>query len=128
MATFKKIYTVSELLKMVEKSTIIPFCWRNGDQIPQFYFVDARRSCVATDYENLHFVTHKSNYYRLKKKIYFLPFRVRIENHCKYDQLYFILEVCPIILGDPFYYDPVSELKRLANEFSKDYKVSTYVL
>ena len=128
MATFKKNYTVSELLKMVEKSTIIPFCWRSGDQIPQFYFVDGRRSCVATDYDELHFVTHKSNYYRFKKKIQFLPFRVRIENHCKYNQLYFVLSFCHPVFNNTFYFDSKTELERLLDIYSSNYKVNVVVL
>lgn len=128
MATFKRSYTVAQLLDMLKKSTILPFCWRNVDSVPKFYFVDSRRSCVATDYENLHFVSHKANYYRLKKKIEFLPFRVRLLNHCNYNQLYYVLEVCPFIKGDCFYYDPATELERLSNLFSPDYKVNAFVI
>lgn len=102
MATFKLFYKTSELLDIIKRETLLPYCWCDGAGIPQFYMVDSRRDpfieidfrphsnaylCSHPDikYVSMHFITHKSNYYRLVKKIDSLPFGINVfssENFC----------------------------------------------
>ena len=128
MATFKKNYTVSELLKMVDRSVILPFCFRfDENSIPHFYFVDARRRPVGIESGKFEFVTHRSNFYRFKKKLSNLPFRFCEIGHCNYNQICFC--VVPIdSFGYPFYYDPIHQLHHFMACDGSNYEVKVHIL
>lgn len=76
MATFKSRYTTSELLKVMERRSLIHYYWayNNGEYI--FYFVDNRRIPFYRPIGLIHLCCHKANYYRLRNKINYLPFRL----------------------------------------------------
>lgn len=78
MSTFNLRYTTSELLKVMERRSLILYYWtfNNGEYI--FYFVDNRRLPSRNQNGLLHFTCHKANYYRLRNKINFLPFRLSL--------------------------------------------------
>ncbi len=127
MATFKKIYSVSELLKLVEKRSLIPFCWRNGQALPEFYLVDSRRSPELLERYEIRFCSNKSNFYRFKNKINSLPLCLNLLLGDEY-YYYYSLQARSTILGNPLCYNPVPALKKLSESFSSDYKVRVYVL
>lgn len=76
MATFKSRYTTSELLKVMQRRSLIHYYWTCKNDEYTFYFVDNRRSLSRASNGLLHFCCHKANYYRLLNKISFLPFRL----------------------------------------------------
>ena len=76
MATFKSRYTTSELLKVIERRSLIHYYWKYNNSEYTFFFVDNRRPLSRASNGILHLCCHKANYYRLCKKIYYLPFRI----------------------------------------------------
>lgn len=76
MATFNSRYTTSELLKVMERRSLVHYYWTYNNSEYTFYFVDNRRPFVRKPNGLLHFNCHKANYYRLRNKINFLPFRL----------------------------------------------------
>lgn len=76
MATFKSLYTSSEILKVMERRSLIHYYWSFENGLYTFYFVDKRRFPCFNSNGLLHIDCHKANYYRLREKISYLPFRL----------------------------------------------------
>lgn len=76
MATFNSRYTTSELLKVMQRRSLIHYYWTYNNSEYTFYFVDNRRPLSRASNGLLHFCCHKANYYRLRNKINYLPFRL----------------------------------------------------
>lgn len=76
MATFKTRYTTSELLKVMERRSLIHYYWTYNNSEYTFYFIDNRRLPRLKANGLYHICCHKANYYRLRNKINFLPFRL----------------------------------------------------
>lgn len=76
MATFKSLYTTSEILKVLERRSLIHYYWSFENGLYTFYFVDNRRLPILNSNGLLHIYCHKANYYRLREKISLLPFRL----------------------------------------------------
>lgn len=92
MATFKKSYKVRELLDLVNRGSLCPFCWMGSSYRPTFYLIDCRRE-FSIAYDKVFFCTHRSNYYRLKNKVSSLPFDVFFERKCAFNTIYFFLQI-----------------------------------
>lgn len=82
MATFNKHYTTSELLNLLIRGSLFHYFWSFNNGLYTFYFVDKRR-CPKIQNGFFSFVSHKANYYRLRNKINFLPFRLSLDPHSK---------------------------------------------
>lgn len=76
MATFKSLYTTSELLKVLERRSLIHYYWTYDNSEYTFYFLDNRRLPILKANGTYCISCHKANYYRLRKKINLLPFRL----------------------------------------------------
>ena len=76
MATFFRHYLTSELLELLKRGSLLHYYWSYNDGLYRFYFVDARRHLSRASNGLLHFCCHKANYYRLRNKINYLPFRL----------------------------------------------------
>lgn len=76
MATFKSLYTTSEILKVLERCSLIHYYWSFENGLYTFYFVDKRRPLSRASNGLFHLCCHKANYYRLREKISYLPFRL----------------------------------------------------
>ena len=102
MATFKLFYNSSELLDIIKRETLLPYCWSHGSGMPYFYMVDSRRHpfvymdskphsvTYLCNYPYVHnvsmlFVSHKSNFYRFVKKIESLPFGINVTSPKDYN-------------------------------------------
>lgn len=82
MATFKSRYTTSELLKVLERRSLIHYYWSYNNSEYTFYFIDNRRS-PKIENGTFYFVSHKANYHRLRNKINLLPFRLILDSRSK---------------------------------------------
>lgn len=83
MATFKSHYTTSELLKVMERCSLIHYYWTYNNSVYTFYFIDNRRLPRLKATGVYRISCHKSNYYRLRNKINNLPFRlVSLSKYC----------------------------------------------
>lgn len=82
MATFKSRYTISELLKVLERRSLIHYFWSKENGEYTFYFVDKRRDYFIAK-GMISVVGHRSNYFRLRNKIRFLPFRLSLDPRSK---------------------------------------------
>lgn len=76
MATFKSHYTTSELLKVLDRHSLIHYYWTKNNGEYTFYFIDNRRLPRLKATGVYRISCHKANYYRLRNKINFLPFRL----------------------------------------------------
>lgn len=76
MATFNSRYTTSELLKVMQRRSLIHYYWTYNNSEYTFYFVDNRRPLSRASNGPLHLCCHKANFYRLRNKINSLPFRL----------------------------------------------------
>lgn len=76
MATFNSRYTTSELLKVMERRSLIHYYWTYNNSEYTFYFIDNRRLPRLKANGLYHISCHKANYYRLRNKINYLPFRL----------------------------------------------------
>lgn len=82
MATFNRHYLTSELLNLLKRGSLIHYFWSYNNGLYTFYFLDNRR-CPKVQSGNYSFVSHKANYYRLRNKIYNLPFRLILDPRSK---------------------------------------------
>lgn len=102
MATFKSQYTTSELLNLLKRRSLTPYFWKYTKGEYTFFFVDNRRDFYMED-GFITIVADRSNYFRLRNKIKFLPFRLDLNSHSKKSNVYFFtllpdsvfLNVCP---------------------------------
>lgn len=100
MATFKSHYTTSELLNLLKRGSLTHYFWKYANGEYTFYFVDNRRDFYVED----GFITisaDRSNYFRLRNKIKFLPFRLYLNPHSKKNNVYlFTLLPDSVFLND----------------------------
>ena len=81
MATFKKLYTTSELLSLLNRGSLKPYYWSyDGDYT--FYCVDNRHDYYI-DNGYVCILSHRSNYYRLRNKLMCLPFGLSLDPRSK---------------------------------------------
>lgn len=126
MATFKSIYTISELLKLLNRHSLIHYYWTkksNGEYY--FYFVDARRDHLIREDGFIEFITHRSNYYRLRKKILYLPFRLNLDSRSKSGSIYSYLLVPDSVFLNEYSF---SKIKQLEKNYGGDYIVHVVVI
>lgn len=95
MATFNKHYTTSELLNLLIRGSLFHYFWSFNNGLYTFYFVDKRRSPMIQN-GFYSFVSHKANYYRLRNKIYLLPFRLVLDPRSKTAPYnYYLYQIVP---------------------------------
>lgn len=87
MATFKSQYSTSELLNLLKRSSLTYYYWSLNNGEYTFYFVDNRRHPYM-DKGFISFVSHRSNYFRLRNKVKNLPFRLCTDPWFKKDNTY----------------------------------------
>lgn len=76
MASFNLRYSTSELLKVMERRSLIHYYWTFNKGEYTFYFIDNRRLPRLNANGLYHISCHKANYYRLRNKINSMPFRL----------------------------------------------------
>lgn len=112
MATFNRHYTTFELLRLLDRRSLIYFYWSFSDGLYTFYFLDARR-CPKLQANGFYsIVSHKANYYRLRNKINLLPFRLILDPRSKTNSYnYYLYTIVPdsVFLSD----GPCYKLKEL---------------
>lgn len=86
MATFKSQYTTSELLNLLKRRSLNPYYWTYDGEYT-FYFVDNRRDYFV-DNGYICIYSHRSNYYRLRNKLKFLPFGLDLDSRSKFNSVY----------------------------------------
>ncbi len=95
MATFNRHYTTSELLNLLKRGSLTHYFWSFNNNLYTFYFLDNRR-CPKIENGNFYFVSHKANYYRLRNKINFLPFRLILDPRSKHSPYnYYLYTIVP---------------------------------
>ena len=82
MATFKSLYTTSELLNVLNRRSLTHYYWNYTKGEYTFYFVDNRRDF---DFENgyIRILSHRSNYFRLRNKLKSHPFVLSLDPRSK---------------------------------------------
>lgn len=104
MATFNSRYTTSELLKVMERRSLQHYYWSYNNGEYTFYFIDNRRCPKLNSNGTYSIVSHKANYYRLRTKLTFLPFRLILDPRSKWNTyrnyLYDIVPDSCFIFGD----------------------------
>lgn len=82
MATFKSHYTTSELLNVLDRGSLNYYYWTYNNSLYTFYFIDNRRFPLLNSNGLYHISCHKANYYRLRNKLFSLPFRLANLSKC----------------------------------------------
>ena len=141
MATFKLFYKTSELLDFIKRESLLPYCWSDGSGMYHFYMVDSRRDpfiyvdglarsstylCNHPEIKDvsMHFVTHKSNYYRLVKKIDLLPFGINVTS----PKGYHTCKSYELLPYNHLEFNVLQKLRELDSNHSGKLEVRVYVL
>ena len=141
MATFKKFYYTHELLRLIKRETLLPFCWSDSLCFLRFFMVDCRRVpfiyvddkphsetflCNHPDVKNvsMHFISHKSNYYRLVKKIKSLPFDINVYDSDNHN----LVKSYELLPYSTLRFNVLEKLNQLDAEYSGRFQVRVIVL
>ncbi len=127
MATFNKHYTTFELLNLLKRGSLTHYYWSYNNGQYTFYFLDNRRCPKLEPNGTFSFVSHKANYYRLRNKINFLPFRLILDSRSKND--IYNCYLYSIVPDSCFLYDCSSiKLRELNNSLNGNQIVNVVVI
>lgn len=125
MATFNRHYTTSELLNLLKRGSLIHYYWSYNNGLYTFYFIDNRR-CPKIQNGTYFMVSHRANYYRLRNKIYHLPFRLILDSRSKTSPYnYYLYQIVP---DSVFLNEGSSDKLKFLNKFSDGKQIVNVVV